>query len=330
MVQPQRQRPRASSFDLDRSLNRESGFTYPPINPVTEVRLLKPSQHPSEKRLDFDFEVVPLKNLSTTKYNALSYTWGRISSASDLHTIHIANQPFLIRKNLFDFLTTSPFTDDTLFFIDALCINQFHDPERQSQVQLMTAIYRRAASVLAWLGPPPPDKLPAIQSLASASPSASPASWTPSQLDAHRYLSHHPYWTRVWVLQEILLASSVTVRCGVFDFPLRVFAGCAPSGSNWRGTPASMLTTYRLRTLLRPVPGGLDPLAGGAEVLGMGEMLSKLRSPASSKFQIQEYQSALPDTLAEIFTRYGHLECEDARDKLYGFLGLLSVEGGVG
>lgn len=38
-------------------------------------------------------------------------------------------------------------------WVDALCINQHDIPERNAQVQLMGAIYRRASAVLMWLGP---------------------------------------------------------------------------------------------------------------------------------------------------------------------------------
>ncbi|KAK4442093.1 heterokaryon incompatibility protein-domain-containing protein [Podospora aff. communis PSN243] len=313
-------------MDLDRSLNREHGFKYPPIDPKRQLRLLRPSKT-SSGDLDFVFEVVALDRLQDTRYKALSYTWGRVATPADLHTIRVNNQPFLVRKNLSDFLSSNPFdsnlipadnTSPCLLFIDALCINQFDTYERQSQVHLMTQIYRRADSVIAWLGLPPPSLLPAIQSLASLPATVPPTLWTPPQLSAHRYLSHHPYWTRLWVLQELLLAPNATVRCGAYSFPLRLFSSSHPHHAK---SPAERLTTHRLRTLLRPRPGH-DPLQMGTSVLPMKQMLDSLSN--TPYYRLSEYQSPVPDTLKEVFTRYGHLECSDKRDKLYGFLGLLS------
>ena len=328
-------------MDLDRSLNRESGFTYPSIDPSTQIRLLRPSPNSTPEHLQFNFEIVPLEKLSDTRYKALSYTWGRISTAADLHTVQINNQPFLIRPNLFDFLTTPPGSfddseelisldddgDKPLLFIDALCINQFNTTERQAQVQLMTHIYRRASAVIAWLGLPPPSQRSNIFALAAAPTLSASTSWTPSQASAHRYLSFHPYWSRVWVLQELLLASRVTIRCGTSAFPLRLFA---TPGTNQhllplhRQSPAECATTHRLRALLRPAPSTHDPLHEGTTVLPLDQMLLVLKDTSYTPFQIEEYQSQIPDDLHEVLTKYGHLECSDTRDKLYGFLGLLN------
>ncbi|KAK0611965.1 heterokaryon incompatibility protein-domain-containing protein [Immersiella caudata] len=330
MIPPQGHQ--TTNTDLDRALNLESGFTYPPIDPKTHIRLLRPSPKASAGELDFAFEIVHLDRLSDIRYKALSYTWGRISTSADLHTVKINNQPFLVRKNLFDFLNSNPFSDDQalipihtqqphhLVFIDALCINQFDSQERQSQVQLMTQIYRRSTSVIAWLGLPPPSLLPSIQSLASISPTLPPTSWTPSQLSAHNYLSNHPYWTRLWVLQELLFAPTATIRCGPSSFPLRHFSSPHPSRTR-AGSPAERLTTHRLRAL--PLPRH-DPLHMGTTILPLSEMVKTLSD--TPYYKIHEYQSPVPDTLQEIFTHYGHLECSDPRDKLYGFLGLLSAK----
>ncbi|KAK4212081.1 heterokaryon incompatibility protein-domain-containing protein [Rhypophila decipiens] len=352
-------------MDLDQRLNHESGFRYPTINPRTQIRLLRrlpfadstsPCQH------QYVFEITHVQDLFRISYNALSYTWGSASSRDDLDEIKVGGQSFWIRRNLHDFLVSwhrivgdpkhgaQPFAEshanpflaeeERLIFIDAICINQLggeDNNERQAQVLLMREIYHRADGVISWLGIPPDDPTrDAVQALAAAVRTrrdfgSQAAIWTPAQREAHRYLSHSRYWSRVWVMQEILLARELVVCCGEFGFPLTLFAGrsshCSAQTARYQ-TPAERVTPYRLRTAIRPVNTKIssrkDALAQGTVVLPMGEMISELRSQGSvAVWETLDYQSHLSDNLYDIMARYGHLECSDARDKLYGFLGLV-------
>ncbi|EHK18317.1 uncharacterized protein TRIVIDRAFT_131892, partial [Trichoderma virens Gv29-8] len=86
-------------------------------------------------------------------YRALSYTWGKATSADDLQTIRVNNQEYFVRQNLFDFLASAAARKEHgLFFVDAVCINQLDYDERQAQVQAMGLVYSRATSVISWLG----------------------------------------------------------------------------------------------------------------------------------------------------------------------------------
>jgi len=91
----------------------------------------------------FDIDAAP-------KYQALSYEWG---PKSPLKEIEVMKQSTRIRSNLFNFLARlrSHGYHDYLW-CDAICINQDSDDERNHQVQLMFQIYRKAHSVLVWLG----------------------------------------------------------------------------------------------------------------------------------------------------------------------------------
>ncbi|KAM7189460.1 Heterokaryon incompatibility protein (HET) domain containing protein [Rhypophila sp. PSN 637] len=328
-------------MDLDQRLNHESGFRYPTINPRTQIRLLRRlpfADYTSPCRHQYVFEIADVQDLFRTSYNALSYTWGSASSIDDLDEIKVGGQSFWIRRNLHDFLVS--WHGIRLIFIDAICINQLggeDNNERQAQVLLMREIYHRADGVIAWLGIPPDDPTRnAVQALAAAVRTrrdfgSQAAIWTPAQREAHRYLSHNRYWSRVWVMQEILLARELVVCCGEFVFPLTLFAGrgshCSAQAGRYQ-TPAERVTPYRLRTVIRSVnsksSSRKDALAQGTVVLPMGEMISELRSQGSvAVWETLEYQSHLSDNLYDIMARYGHSECSDPRDKLYGFLGLV-------
>lgn len=344
-------------MELDQQLNRESGFEYPPIDPKAQIRLLRPlpiqckaprpisgqiqTQYMCQEQYRFVFEVVALKDLHQMAYRALSYTWGTVSSKEDLFSISVNGQAFWVRKNLHDFLVSLPKLDDGrhdgentigLIFIDAICINQLGD-ERQAQVHLMRQVYRRADGVISWLGVPPDEATKdAVQALSSALKArrdmTDQADWTPEQRAGYRFLSYNKYWTRVWVLQEILLGKEVVVCCGESVFPLRLFASRSRDptqriGGECGQTPAERATTYRLRTALKTA-SRKDALLQGVVVLSLHEMTTELqRHGSAATWETRDCQTQLPDSLPDIMARYGHLKCSDPRDRLYGFLGLL-------
>ncbi|RSL68054.1 hypothetical protein CEP54_002941 [Fusarium duplospermum] len=91
----------------------------------------------------FDINTAP-------NYHALSYEWG---PKSPLQTIHVMGQPTKIRSNLFHFLSRlKARASYDYLWCDSICIDQTNDHERSHQVQLMNRIYRKAQSVLVWLG----------------------------------------------------------------------------------------------------------------------------------------------------------------------------------
>ncbi|TKA66014.1 hypothetical protein B0A55_09277 [Friedmanniomyces simplex] len=119
-------------------------------------------------------------------------------------------------------------------FIDAICINQGDVEERSSQVALMGEVYRRANEVVVWLGSA--DKMlrldgPAVTvyNFHSDLPgwrdgevSHKTGLWQ-ELLDEIRYgrtqeksligpFIMQPFWSRLWVIQEIVLAKKLIYR----------------------------------------------------------------------------------------------------------------------
>ncbi|KAI4908160.1 hypothetical protein J4E90_008784 [Alternaria incomplexa] len=113
------------------------------------VTLLDPLENDDAIRLDISvFEIS-----EAPPYTALSYVWGPPSS----NDIYIANGRLEIRDNLFKFLTefrkcSDKTPSDQYLWIDQLCIDQSNTDERNHQVQMMSDIYSKATSVVAWLG----------------------------------------------------------------------------------------------------------------------------------------------------------------------------------
>lgn len=84
------------------------------------------------------------------RYDALSYTWGdpdeTLSVAIDGHffevTLNLYAALFRLRHHSFA----------RLLWIDAICINQRDQSEKEQQIQFMATIYSHANCVIVWLG----------------------------------------------------------------------------------------------------------------------------------------------------------------------------------
>jgi len=86
-------------------------------------------------------------------YEALSYVWGPFNSPDDPDLIQLNDCGFEVTTNLWRALYALRHeTKDRVLWIDAICINQGDLEERSSQVQLMRDVYRKARSVVVWLG----------------------------------------------------------------------------------------------------------------------------------------------------------------------------------
>ncbi|KAH9908609.1 heterokaryon incompatibility protein-domain-containing protein [Xylariomycetidae sp. FL2044] len=318
------------SLDLDKRLNGENGFVYPKIDAGSEVRLIRASYGVSPGETNYTLEAVAISGLASTSFRALSYRWGCANGTGDLEQIEVDGQPFFVRRNLYDFLQTAVAKrENGLFFIDAISINQNDHKERQRQVQQMAQIYRRADEVIAWLEKLSGDQYENVRSLSRSKGKDCPH-WTARQWEAFRYLSYHPYWSRLWVVQEVLLAAKLIIWCGFFTFPRSLFAGSNifdrsdRSASIARSTerlrsPAETLITHRTRHLL------IQPLTERALGSEPG-MLEEIRLELTTKPHrlVSTYQSHIPDPVHEVIRKFGKLHCSDPRDKLYGFLGILN------
>ncbi|KAJ9610753.1 hypothetical protein H2200_005530 [Cladophialophora chaetospira] len=157
-------------------------------------------------------------------YRALSYTWG---DAHDTREILLQNRPFSVTRNLEIALrhlrqmycAVTP----SIFWVDALAINQRDLQERSSQVRKMHDIFTRARQVVAWTGEADIETEAAFDlfdeisriSESSIATFESTASFGDLVLDGRSFdadsknwtlLVHflsRPYFARLWVLPEL-------------------------------------------------------------------------------------------------------------------------------
>lgn len=93
-------------------------------------------------------------------------------------------------------------------------LNQQDIEERNSQLLRMSAIYRRAAKTIAWLGPSSNHSDKAIQEIGRTT-NLKPEDSVPTELQAEVLaLLGREYWHRVWIIQEFALSKEVVIMCG--------------------------------------------------------------------------------------------------------------------
>jgi len=194
-----------------------------------EIRLLKVQRsHDSSQPIQCILQHFDLAK--RPQYKALSYTWGEPLPTRD---IIINGSPLPIRDNLYQFLASSASAVDTgespWLWIDQLCIRQDNIQERNHQVRQMPEIYSSAAEVLVWLSPAFPgsdDIMSDIRTFeppdAHVEPSREERGSHWEQLEAailpalERFVTL-PYWSRLWISQELLLARRVRLLLGDSD-----------------------------------------------------------------------------------------------------------------
>lgn len=108
-------------------------------------------------------------------------------------------------------------------WVDALCINQHDDEERSHQVRRMSAIFRKANQVAVWLGDAQDMTEVDINTLSAKDTAMAYHVQSNSAQRAFLRLLLKPYWTRVWIIQELAAASKITVFCGQYKLLWETF-----------------------------------------------------------------------------------------------------------
>ncbi|TVY33240.1 Heterokaryon incompatibility protein 6,OR allele [Lachnellula occidentalis] len=129
------------------SLLRPPRYEYQPLPSQRHIRLLELQTSASDNLIAYRLAPYLLDNAPL--YHALSYTWGDGKPAS---TIFLDGTWFGVTTNVQDFLSRLKTLGSRYIWIDAICINQADNREKEGQVQMMGDIYRQAFNVLVWLG----------------------------------------------------------------------------------------------------------------------------------------------------------------------------------
>lgn len=263
---------------------------------ANELRLLTPSTRPNGQGLFFS--VLQFPRDKAPLYTAVSYTWGE---GEPSEVVHLNGKIFYARTNLWSCLhylgLYAYHSDWKYIWVDAICINQTNNTERNEQVRLMDQTYRNAACVSVWLG-----LSPAAKQYQSFRPEIIKTfddegfSWLESITD----LANRPYWCRFWVIQEFLLGQDIYLFCGgnridwmTFKDNLGHEIGISLHSGEDENSNANA-----------------DPNAFNALPLVMG------RHPDRHPEFLQP--------LLKLLVSYRRSKCKDPRDRVFALLGLIA------
>ncbi|KAH0536965.1 hypothetical protein FGG08_006193 [Glutinoglossum americanum] len=287
-------------------------YKYLPLG-TTEIRLLQVVKRPFS---GIHYNLVPEPLNNAPAYEAISYTWGTSAKADH---ITIDGKRLMVTRNVRELLEWSASVwHPTTLWIDSICINQADIGEKEQQVQLMRRIYERASEIIIWLGNPPESKnvvgflMYLYYQLLSHDGSddemrarieragRAGRPWWPN-LD--KFFGHR-YWSRVWIVQELAVAKTITIVYGGYPMP-------------W----AQFIHIFR-KLLVQPWPSLLlqaqivQPT--GSTMNGQRHILTL----ASIRRRIQS-ESTIP--LSEIMTLCSTSKATDVRDKVYALQGLVGT-----
>ncbi|KAI0188038.1 heterokaryon incompatibility protein-domain-containing protein [Xylaria flabelliformis] len=224
------------------------------------------------------------------------------------------------------------------YWIDALCIDQDDPFERSTQVSLMREIYKKARFCIVWLGETNQHVIGAMELSLELShnrelsdafkeiPNSSAVQQNfkfqeifdniierlpREKIIALVVLLSHAWFSRVWVLQEVALATKVAVQCGSrsIDFENLMWLGVYMTTSK---------DVFSLTSMVTPDRQNLRILQAGNGLIGTHIMLSTL-------FRIKnELSVGTTPTFSRVSVLASECKSTDPRDKVYGLLALTS------
>lgn len=226
------------------------------------------------------------------------------------------------------------FTRPANLWIDAICIDQANLDERSQQVGLMHEIYTKASSVIAWLGPENEYTVPAFRMVhgfadlyrdmksdptATAEAARRHLATSPSFLSSWIALGHFfadPWWERMWIVQEVVLAQTVTMIMGPWSVPWGRFAQAATVALN-----DELFSSFAEATLPTGEFAHLWPvIAGFQRVQGLGMIRLIVRG-------LGVWNGRGRGEVISLLAFAFQYKATNPRDKVYGILGLLKTMG---
>jgi Heterokaryon incompatibility protein (HET) len=218
-----------------------SAYKYRPLVANKEIRLLVIHDGEVDQRLTGSLIHVQLDKVP--KYQAISYAWGSDVQDSYFQT---AEGYLPITQSLHSAIRRIRKKDSYItVWADAICINQSDDHEKGHQVRLMRQIYASSETVLIYLGGDADDHSwdKAVHTLCCVymetttkgleshshgtselwinhAPSAKDEVWN----DLIK-LFQLPWFQRVWIVQEVVVAKTALVILGQWEIPWDAFYG---------------------------------------------------------------------------------------------------------
>jgi len=251
------------------------------------ILVLHPSQDPSAD-LRCSIQQHVLADIGG-RFESISYTWGSESLDCDLYCDD--GSVIKITANLHSALSRfRSGSDPRCIWADAVCINQADAEEKSLQIPLMPQIYRSARRVLIWLGPGTDGQSKAMLALARNVHNDDDSQVS----DSVRMFFKLPWFGRRWVVQEAVLNPDTVFYCG-----------------------ASEVSWPRLHLAIKSLP---DSIWNDTPSRAVRKALFKL----GELWRTWSYldQSTENCELFDLLDSFHHLECREAKGRIYALNGL--------
>jgi len=272
-------------------------------------------------------------------FKCLSYVWG----PKIFKTILLDGLNHEVTQNLYEVLLhlRSWLKPGQAVWIDAICVDQNSKSEKTQQVPMMGRIYRKASEVIVWLGPNPVDRtgdtvagaspneadikevFEFFQELADdghfhdlryfsncggscpSTPKAPKGSWE-GLMKTLEAIMRAPWFSRTWVIQEIVLARRAVAMYGQHTIPWITIE------TAWRNWNNHLNITRCCHFCIL----GLDQSHKGDP-----ETLAKYRDSVMDFWNAKQFWRKGKDLLTALHV-FRRKEVSEPKDKIFGLLGL--------
>jgi Heterokaryon incompatibility protein (HET) len=270
-------------------------FKYEPLQaPKNQIRLLKLHRAVQLGSELIRCSIETFEHEQCPPYIAVSYHCG---DANYKKHILLNGYTFEVPESIWQFLLILQHTESgsmSWLWVDSICINQKTTLEKSLQVAKMGEIYSRAKIVWIWLG----QFLNKTESAINFIMNNEVREPTVEESEGLEELFNRSFWKRIWIVQEIMLATELKVFCGDISFPWHMFTS----------------TTYRLL-----MEADKNKYAASLMRTNAIRIIQ-----AKVHWSNQKLQGLVGLPLLRLLQIYSKFEVSDWRDKIYGLLALSS------
>ena len=266
------------------ALDLQTAFEYRPLQ-EGKIRLLKivlPGVYPWCSLEDHYIDNAP-------PYAAMSYAWDRpiMTRAMFCQYYNENMASFSISEHILEALNNlhGYVPHGSMIWIDGICINQKDPVEKATQVTLIPQIFSRAQKVLCWLGKHADQSDLVISNLPRLAEEVEQASLQGTlsikSEDAALWVAtakffRRPWFHRLWIVPEILMAQELALVCGDKAVSWNGFCGAV-----------ARLTTISLNFA---EPGLAEHFDSGARgVLELGRWRDRIQGVVEAEFNTHEF-----------------------------------------
>jgi hypothetical protein len=240
-------------------------YTYTPLQTADSIRLIKLLPGPKNFPLRCNI-LQACRGQNEIRYEALSYAWGAPKFVRRLEEA-ATSTVILITKSLYEALQALRHQEQSRWlWVDAVCIAQGDVQEKNHQVRQMAKIYREAESVIVWTGNDQClDIFETLADIGQLCEKAFQSGTAPDfsgriqneeinmrlqqcDLTGVRDFFDRPWFSRVWTVQEFVLAKQLYIHAGRMNMVYPVFKWAVTAMSTPRTPKVKMYHMVISRT----------------------------------------------------------------------------------